>query len=732
MGPKVDPETHGIWGWVDRNSKLAGGRTVVVLDTEGFFTSNSSDLYDAKLFSITSLVSSVLIYNTIKIIDTTQIDYLEFLAKRTQLFSLKKSILSDENYQDLDFISFPPLCKNSYCYLIIIIFCFCSDWVVRDFVQDLRGESATEWLKRNVRERGNKEVSGVVIDESEQAEFSLTTLFSDLECFTLFYPSTDPDALRDLNSVDVAHLTSEWTDGVNELRRSISGKITNGAKPKVSSGAELMNYLNVLVDLSQTNRFPEVPSVWKSYVERLVTSSLTAAKDYFYNMVKENTMNNIYTDDEFEHMYTEVEDLTKEHFINMLFGLEYVYAPHLEKLTDYIRNEKSNFHDENANNVGLFCVNETNTIREAANDLFVKILLPIPENELQQKIENIIVESTALHREKLGKYIELYAKCKEQSTSFTTSLINKKNEIINENRESQKKFVDNAIKKALIEYTMLMDDVVSRAVLPNITEFQKDHINAEASAEASLERALKGIDISFLESSPQKDCKEDLKKQIDDKYTKLCSKYNKKVTELGNKAKNDAVVVYRNIMRIVSTDGPFKKDDFIQLDKGAKEMACNSFMIRMDPYYNEDSKVCSDLLKSLNRTLRDTEEHYMNVNDNRAQEMGRKKLTEVLTQIQSYSKAHPYSSVKDFAMEKASEVFIGMDFDPEHSKDIAEKWYRVTYNKDKPSRTAGPTYNTHTTTEIEEQNSSIFSGISLFDVVVLGLLLMVVILKYCF
>lgn len=110
VGPKNDPETHGVWGWVDTKSDFADGRTVIVLDTEGFFTSSSNDMYDARLFSITSLVSSVLIYNTIKIIDNTQIDYLELLAKRTQLFSLKKSILHENNYEDLDFISFPPLC----------------------------------------------------------------------------------------------------------------------------------------------------------------------------------------------------------------------------------------------------------------------------------------------------------------------------------------------------------------------------------------------------------------------------------------------------------------------------------------------------------------------------------------------------------------------------------------------------------------------------------------------
>lgn len=39
---------------------------IIFIDTEGLFSPNVSSLYDAKLFAITTLLSSEVIYNTVK------------------------------------------------------------------------------------------------------------------------------------------------------------------------------------------------------------------------------------------------------------------------------------------------------------------------------------------------------------------------------------------------------------------------------------------------------------------------------------------------------------------------------------------------------------------------------------------------------------------------------------------------------------------------------------------
>lgn len=52
---------------------------VIFLDSEGLAASNVSEVYDAKIFAISSLVSSLVIYNSIRLIDQASIDYIEYV-----------------------------------------------------------------------------------------------------------------------------------------------------------------------------------------------------------------------------------------------------------------------------------------------------------------------------------------------------------------------------------------------------------------------------------------------------------------------------------------------------------------------------------------------------------------------------------------------------------------------------------------------------------------------------
>jgi hypothetical protein len=58
------------------------GKSILLLDCEGFFGLGASENYDAKLFSITTLLSSYLIFNTIKIIDQASAEYIKYPFKK--------------------------------------------------------------------------------------------------------------------------------------------------------------------------------------------------------------------------------------------------------------------------------------------------------------------------------------------------------------------------------------------------------------------------------------------------------------------------------------------------------------------------------------------------------------------------------------------------------------------------------------------------------------------------
>merc|ERR1719444_523525 len=118
--------------------RASDGSEVWLMDSEGFFGPGVSESYDAKIFTIASLLGGHLDYNTVKIIDQQAVSLLEMLARRAQLFRTRSSAeaAGAETPEFLSVRSFPAL-----------------TWVVEDFVQELPAEhwgkddGATEWLR---------------------------------------------------------------------------------------------------------------------------------------------------------------------------------------------------------------------------------------------------------------------------------------------------------------------------------------------------------------------------------------------------------------------------------------------------------------------------------------------------------------------------------------------------------------------------------------------------------
>ena len=67
MGPTVNPCTKGLWVWGEPLS--VGGRTVLVVDTEGLGALDEESNHDMKIFCLAVLLSSSFIYNSVGSID---------------------------------------------------------------------------------------------------------------------------------------------------------------------------------------------------------------------------------------------------------------------------------------------------------------------------------------------------------------------------------------------------------------------------------------------------------------------------------------------------------------------------------------------------------------------------------------------------------------------------------------------------------------------------------------
>ncbi|KAF4660541.1 hypothetical protein FOL47_007104, partial [Perkinsus chesapeaki] len=363
VGPKTSPQTLGIW--MCRTDLTApDGSEIWLMDSEGFFGPQVTETYDAKIFTVATLLGSHLVYNTVKVIDQQAVNLLEMLARRAQLFrvrSLAPTVTTEEDGERVAEVSndipaflsaksFPPL-----------------TWVVEDFVQDMSASQsgaaamnesaiATEWLrsyltedsKRFAESDGNREEGGEIwvpvwltnmYEESDRAY--LARLFPSLTVHTLFLPATSKSQLKDLSQLSWPELTDEFRNEVTALRGELFTTVRSkelyeeGNKEDVLASPEdgmmtaegFASALNFIVKALQKGFFPELPSLWASWRAQVGEVSLKDSYELFETTLSEGVAphptGEAVTAAEFDRACRDARDKAVEFYTNLVadFGL---------------------------------------------------------------------------------------------------------------------------------------------------------------------------------------------------------------------------------------------------------------------------------------------------------------------------------------------------------------------------------------------------------------------------
>lgn len=317
---RVEPTTHGIQLFTEAVVLDGESRTTFFLDTEGLAATENNHDYDAKIFAIVCIISSQLLYTSVGNINLRDLEYLELLAQRAQLFSLKSSTRTgtknlqsgssvasvidarngevqaqstfatttsgqpappdgevgaktNPNLEGLEggqvvaqrtALSFPPL-----------------TWVVNSFHMRLNNEETPkQWLDRMLsesgrlhsrtgHETGNQGFSSKDSGDDDRGG-SLSTIFSEgTECQTLFLPVARAEDWQALAGIEEKDLNPEYRTGLAELR----GKLAARARMKSQhlqfaqggrwTGPELAQLLRVLVDSANKGTIGRLPSLWE-------------------------------------------------------------------------------------------------------------------------------------------------------------------------------------------------------------------------------------------------------------------------------------------------------------------------------------------------------------------------------------------------------------------------------------------------------------------------------------
>jgi len=468
IGPSVQPKTMGIWMWgkplVVTSSKAGRRINIIFLDTEGFAANNVTENYDAKVFAVSTLLSSHLLYNSVKIIDQSDIDYLELLARRTQLFALRSQLSKSKWTSDFnqDMLTFPPL-----------------TWVVQDFVQETHNfETPSEWLHR---------LMGGHSRESDNYTISLLEIFERVDCHTLFIPAFDKDLLTDLSQARDEDLSIDYRRERDQLIRKLKNSVTPKEKSdSYVTGSDLAQLLRVLVTAANDGSLADVPSRWDTFVERLQTTASDDCTTFYSKeldaFLVDKNKNEPVSMRTFDVHHQQIKAKAFELLEQLLHGLDEALITARRDLSTGIENIYLTKRDLNEKKIAVKSNDIKSKLEIVADEQLRKISLPVKSSDLMKHAESISAQLTRTFEDKLVNLVDADT-MKSLLSAFQKSLLL----IITSVDSNNKALIETAITKIKEKILKMFDDGVGygqgkEARKPSILEKIIDQLvkNSEA------------------------------------------------------------------------------------------------------------------------------------------------------------------------------------------------------------------------------------------------------------
>ncbi|XP_016576815.2 guanylate-binding protein 5 isoform X1 [Capsicum annuum] len=234
VGHMRDTKTKGIWIWgTPIELDIDGGKTsVFYLDTEGFESIGKSNVYDDRIFSLATILSSVLIYNLPETIREADISQLSFAVEIAEEF------YGRVKGQDVAFEPAKLL------------------WLIqRDFLQ---GTSVQEMVNEALRRVPNSD-GDANIDKVNQIRDSLAVMGDNNTAFSLPQPHLHRTKLCDMKDVE---LDPDYVNKREQLKEVVASiirpKIVQG---KFLNGKEFVLFFEQILDALNQGEIPSTGSL---------------------------------------------------------------------------------------------------------------------------------------------------------------------------------------------------------------------------------------------------------------------------------------------------------------------------------------------------------------------------------------------------------------------------------------------------------------------------------------
>lgn len=183
---------------------------IYFLDCEGFGAVEKSFNFDVKLFTLSVLLASHLVYNSFNSLDETAIQQLSMVTE----LSKKIKITEEESFDMANY--FPTLL-----------------WIIRDFHLELVDEYGMTITNDDYLESALKEQTGFSkeIMERNKIRTLIKTYFSERHCFTMVRPAHEERDLQELSTTK-AKTRQQFEKQIQEAKsliyNTIKAKSING------------------------------------------------------------------------------------------------------------------------------------------------------------------------------------------------------------------------------------------------------------------------------------------------------------------------------------------------------------------------------------------------------------------------------------------------------------------------------------------------------------------------
>lgn len=261
VGSRVQACTQGIWITpLQTQEKL-----ILLIDSEGCKSVEKSGSFDAKLFALLILISSVFVYNSKGVIDEQSISQLALATHLSEMISFNLHEEEDDEIVKSRVTALAPKFV----------------WVLRDFHLSLVDQDDNSITSKQYMENilNMKKYYGRNAEKNSQIRERFLEMFQDRSCVTLPRPADLESELEHLNSIPLESLRAKFIKAFKSLEKLVIDLCPVKLFHEIEiNGQHLVTLLEEIIKCLNQGIMPNIHTVWNEVIRKQYELFLEEAK----------------------------------------------------------------------------------------------------------------------------------------------------------------------------------------------------------------------------------------------------------------------------------------------------------------------------------------------------------------------------------------------------------------------------------------------------------------------